>query len=211
MLRGLGVAQGRPGRDLHADDPRAARGDAGLHPHRRRPLGGLRRLLPRRARRPHQRRRTARCSSPPTAAAAAGSRRCSSRTSTWRWRAHRRSSHVVVVQRTGASGDDDPDPDDRGPRPLVARAHGRRLDRVPGRAHGHRGPALPALHLGHHGQAQGHHAHHRRLPHPGRVHPQVRLRPPARDRRLLVRRRHRLGHRPQLHRLRARWPTGPRR
>ena len=34
------------------------------------------------------------------------------------------------------------------------------------------------------------------------VHPQVRLRPPPRHRRLLVRGRHRLGHRPQLHRLR---------
>ena len=40
-------------------------------------------------------------------------------------------------------------------------------DRVPARAHGRRGPPLPALHVGHHGQAQGHHAHHRRLPHAG--------------------------------------------
>ena len=31
------------------------------------------------------------------------------------------------------------------------------------------------------GEAQGHHAHHRRLPHAGRVHPQVRLRPASRD------------------------------
>jgi acetyl-CoA synthetase len=29
----------------------------------------------------------------------------------------------------------------------------------------------------HHRQAEGHHAHHGRLPHPGRVHPQVRVRP----------------------------------
>ena len=42
----------------------------------------------------------------------------------------------------------------------------------------------------------------RRLPHPGGVHPQVRVRPPPRDRRLLVHRRRRLDHRPQLHRLR---------
>ena len=76
------------------------------------------------------------------------------------------------------------------------------VDRVPRRANGRRAAALPALHLGHHRQAQGHHAHHRWVPDPGGVHPQVRVRPQARDRRLLVRRRHRVGHRPQLHRLR---------
>ena len=65
-----------------------------------------------------------------------------------------------------------------------------------------RGPPLPPLHVGHHRQAEGDHAHDRRLPHPGRLHPQVRLRPPPRQRRLLVHRRRRLGHRPQLHRLR---------
>ena len=119
---------------------------------------------------------------------------------------------VVVVQRvTGHAGvarghrvDDG-----GGARPLVPRPHGRRLDRLPARAHGQRGPALPALHLGHHGQAQGHHAHHRRLPHPGGVQPQVRVRPASRRRRLLVRGRHRLGHRPQLHRVRAARPTVP--
>ncbi|MEZ5167790.1 MAG: hypothetical protein R2695_15375 [Acidimicrobiales bacterium] len=50
---------------------------------------------------------------------------------------------------------------------------------------------------------KGHHAHDRGLPHPGRLHPQVRVRPAARHRRLLVRGRHWVGHRPQLHRLRA--------
>ena len=53
------------------------------------------------------------------------------------------------------------------------------------------------------GTAQGHPAHLRRLPHPGRVHPPRRVRPQARRERLLVHRRHRLGHRAQLHRLRA--------
>ena len=38
------------------------------------------------------------------------------------------------------------------------------------------------------GEAQGHHAHHRRLPHPGGVDAQVRVRPAPRHRRLLVRR-----------------------
>ena len=39
-----------------------------------------------------------------------------------------------------------------------------------------RAAAVPALHVGHHRQAQGHHAHDRRLPDPGHVHPQVRVR-----------------------------------
>ncbi len=66
-----------------------------------------------------------------------------------------------------------------------------------------RAAAVPALHLGHHRQAQGHHAHLRRLPDPGLLHPPQRLRHQARQRRLLVHGRHRLGHRPHLHRLRA--------
>ena len=69
-----------------------------------------------------------------------------------------------------------------------------------------RAHALPAVHLGDDRQAQGDPAHDRRLP-PGRlVHPRDRLRRQAR-RRLLVRRRHRLGDRAQLHRLR---PAGQR-
>ncbi len=50
----------RPGRHLHADDPRGGDRDAGLRPHRRDALGGLRRLQRRGAPRPHQRRRGAR-------------------------------------------------------------------------------------------------------------------------------------------------------
>ena len=71
-----------------------------------------------------------------------------------------------------------------------------------------RAPALHPLHLRHDRQAQGHPAHHRRLPHPGRLHPPRGLRPQAGDRRLLVHRRHRLGDRPLLHRVR---PAGQRR
>ena len=70
---------------------------------------------------------------------------------------------------------------------------------VAGRLRAH---ALPALHLGDDGQAQGHHAHDRRLPPRHELHPRDGLRHQAR-RRVLVRRRHRLGDRPQLHRLRA--------
>src|SRR4249919_2611072 len=54
----------------------------------------------------------------------------------------------------------------------------------------------------HHRQAQGHPAHHRRLPHPGRLHAQGGLRPPPGDRRLLVHGRRRLDYRTLLRRLR---------
>ena len=74
-----------------------------------------------------------------------------------------------------------------------------RLSAGPGRLGAH---ALPALHLGHDRQAEGHPAHDRRLPPRDLVQPRDGLRHQA-GRRLLVRRRHRLGHRPQLHRLRA--------
>ena len=94
-------------------------------------------------------------------------------------------------------------PDDRRPRRVVARSRARAVRRLPARADGLRGPALPPLHERHHGQAQGHHAHHGRLPHAGRVDAQARVRPAPRRRRLLVRGRRRLGHRPLVHRLRA--------
>ena len=44
MLQALGVEQGRPRADLHADDSRGGVRDAGLRAHRRDPLGGVRRL-----------------------------------------------------------------------------------------------------------------------------------------------------------------------
>ena len=92
--------------------------------------------------------------------------------------------------------------DHRGPRRLVARhrrAPGRELPARAARLGAH---ALPALHVGHDRQAQGDHAHDGRLPRRHVVHPPDDLRPQAR-RRVLVRGRHRLGDRPQLHRLRA--------
>ena len=88
------------------------------------------------------------------------------------------------------------------PRHLVARRGGAAGGRVRARGDGQRGPAVHPLHVGHDREAQGHHAHDRRLPHAGRVHAQVRLRPEARHRRLLVHRRRRLGHRPLVHRVR---------
>ena len=56
---------------------------------------------------------------------------------------------------------------------------------------------------GHHGEAEGDRPHDRRLPRRRRRDAPLHLRPEAGDRRLLVRRRHRLDHRAQLHRLRA--------
>ena len=47
--------EGRPGRHLHADDPRDGHRDAGLRPDRRAAHRGLRRLLRRRARHPRRR------------------------------------------------------------------------------------------------------------------------------------------------------------
>ena len=64
------------------------------------------------------------------------------------------------------------------------------------------GPALPALHERHHRQAEGDRPHDRRLPRRHRHHAPLHLRRQARLG-VLVRGRHRLGDRPQLHRLRA--------
>ena len=93
--------------------------------------------------------------------------------------------------------------DDRRPRRVVARPRARAVGRLPARADGRRRPPLPALHQRHHGAAQGHHAHDRWLPHPGRVDAPERVRSPRRHRRLLVRGRRRLGDRPLVHRLRT--------
>ncbi len=105
--------------------------------------------------------------------------------------------HVLVVRRTEQRGRLG-----RGPRPLVPRprAGGGRLVRA--RAHERRGHAVPALHLRHDRQAQGDPAHDRGLPARHEGDPRARVRHPRR-RRLLVHRRHRLGDRPLLHRLRA--------
>ena len=108
--------------------------------------------------------------------------------------------HAVVLRRTGGEVDWNDEP-----RPLVARARRRRSRRprvVPVRADGLRGPALPALHERHDRQAEGDRAHDGRLPRRHRHDPLLHLRRQARLG-LLVRGRHRLGHRPQLHRLRA--------
>ena len=73
--------------------------------------------------------------------------------------------------------------------------------RLPGRAHGRGRPAVHPLHLRLDRHAQGRRSHHRRLSRLCRDDASVRLRLP-RGRHLLVHGRRRLGHRPQLHRLR---------
>ena len=78
---------------------------------------------------------------------------------------------VLVLQRTGAGR-----AVDRGPRRVVARPRAAAVHRLPARADGLRRPPLSPLHERHHREAQGHHAHDRRLPHAGRVDAQARLR-----------------------------------
>jgi acetyl-CoA synthetase len=94
----------------------------------------------------------------------------------------------------------------RAARQVAARAGRQGAGELRARVGGRRASALPALHLGLDRQAQGRAALDRRLPAARAADDQVDLRPEAR-RRLLVHRRHRLGHRPHLHRLRAAWPS----
>ena len=151
----------RPGRDLHADDPRAADRDARLRPDRRAAHGRLRRLL---------------------AEALSGRiNDCGAKvliTADGGWR-RGKAVGLKHARRRGAGRhpDDRARPrratgsattchmvHDRRPRRLVARHRRppvRGLPAGPGRLRAH---ALPALHLGHDGQAQGHPAHDRRLP-----------------------------------------------
>ncbi len=212
-LTRAGRDHGRPGRDLPADDPRGGHLDARLRADRRRALRRVRRVLRRGAALPDRRRpglpgdhRRRRLPARQGQCAQAGRRRGARRgqdalgpidatASTVR--------HVLVVRRTGqdvdwTEGRDVWWHDALDGRVRPAHPGGRRR----------RAPAVHPLHLGHHREAEGHLPHHRRLPDPGGLHAPERLRPQARDRRLLVHRRHRLDHRAQLRRLR---PAGQRR
>ena len=94
--------EGRPRHHLHADDSGSRDCDARLRAHRRRPFRGVRRLLARLARRPHRGLQARRSSSPPTRACAAASKiplkaqhRCRRSTRP------AASTSVIVVRRTG--------------------------------------------------------------------------------------------------------------
>ena len=98
---------GRPCGDLHAHDPRASRGDAGVRPDRGGALGRVRGLLGRRAARPDRGRRAPGCSSPPTAAGVAGSAVELKRNADHALASGRRSiENVLVVRRLGDAAED---------------------------------------------------------------------------------------------------------
>ena len=190
--------QGDEGRDLHGHGPGAPGGDARLHAPGRAPHGRLRRLLGRLALGPRQRHglRGADHAGRGVAAwhdrSAQADSRCGDGGCAGNPALPRRAAH----RQRGA--------DARRPRLLAARARGlRRPRRLPARADGRGGPALPHVHVRYDGEAEGDRAHDRRLPRRRRLDPRADLRPEAGGRRLLVRGRHRLDHRPQLHRLRA--------
>ena len=85
--------QRRPRHHLHADVDRSRSRDAGVRPHRRGPLGGVRRLLGEKHPGAHHRRRRRRGASPPTSRCAADARSRSRLRSTKRsrWAAANRS------------------------------------------------------------------------------------------------------------------------
>ena len=87
------------------------------------------------------------------------------------------------------------------PRQVVPGAGGRPARRVRAGGRGRGRPALHPLHVRLDRQAEGRAAHERRLPRVRVAHPRGRVRP-ARRRHLLVHGRRRLGHRPQLRRVR---------
>ena len=157
-LARAGREEGRPGRHLHADDPRAARRDARLRTDRRAPLGRLRRLQRGRARRPHRRRAVHDSSSPPTAATARGKRVPPQGDADDAMGAVHRSSTASSSSAPATPSDWRRAATTGGTSSPTARRP------TPAGADGLRGPPLPALHLRHDGQAEGDHAHHRRLP-----------------------------------------------
>ncbi len=195
--QGAGRWQGRRGRDLHADGPRGCRRDARHGADRGDPQRRLRRLLRRlgegadgglRREGPDHRRRDPAPRRAGTDEGQGG-------------RDPRRPAGDGARDRRRPLQDRPADAG--GARRLLARGRGGRRCGVRAGADGCRGPALHPLHLRLDREAEGDPAHDRRLPDAGRRHAQHGLRPEARVRRLLVRRGHRLGDRPLLHRLRA--------
>ena len=196
-LKSLGIKKGDRVLDLHADVDRGRGRDAGLRAHRRDAFGGVRRILGqvaagahhrrRRGRGDHRRRAGARRQAP----AAEGDRRRGARHG--RLRGHPQRDRLPAHRRQ--------DRLHRAARPLAARARreaGRHLRAGMGRR---RASAVHPLHVGIDRQAEGRAAQLRRLPAVGDADDALGVRHQA-DRRLLVHRRHRLGHRPHVHRVR---------
>ena len=189
--------EGRPGDDLSSHDPRARDLHAGLRPHRRHPFHHFRRVLRQVHDRPHP--------GLPVDAAHHRRRRHAGRQVRGAQGQRRRGAERVPEgqDRHRRQACDGQDAHGTGPRHLVARRSERRRHRAVLRARedGRRGPALHPVYLRLHGQAQRRAAHH------GGIHAlyqpvlQVHLRLSRRGHPLLHR-RHRVGHGPQLHRLR---------
>ncbi len=189
--------EGRPRHHLLADDSGSRVRHPRLRAHRRDPLGRVRRFLAGIAGRPHRglpvesrhhrRRRSARRPQ----GAAEGQHRRGDRESRRRGRpCHRGQAHRRAGRHAAR------------PRRLVSRRrrHGDGRMSVDGDAR--RGSAVHPLHVRLDRKAERRAAHDRRLSRLHRDDPPRRLRL-SRRRHLLVHRRRRLGHRPQLHRLRA--------
>ncbi len=163
--------EGRRRRHLPADDPRGCGGDARVRAHRRAAQRRLRRLLGgerqgahgvlRGQAARHRRRRAAQGQDRPD-------------------QGGRRRLHARPALRRGPPHQDRL-PDGRQGR-LLRRGDGGGGRGLPGRAAGLRAPAVRALHVGLDRQAQGHPAHHRRLPDTRRLDAQERLRPQGRSR-----------------------------
>ena len=154
--------QGRPGRHLHADDPRGRRGHAGVRPSGRAAHRGVRRVQRQGRGRALQRPRVQGPHHPGRGDARRQVRRAEDqrrrgprrrpddRREGRRRQAHRRrTSRWATATSTSTTSSADVSGD---------------ASELPVRADGVRGPALPALHVGLHRQAQGRRAHHRRLP-----------------------------------------------
>ncbi len=195
VLIAQGVRAGRPRLHLPADDPGADLLDARLRAHRRHSFGGVRRIFggepapahPRRLLHPADHRQRGLARRAPHSAQAD----------------RRRGDRADRLRLASAGGAPHRrrDQDARRPRPLAARGDVTPAPLLPGGADGVRGAPVHALHLGLDRTAQGRPPHHGRLSHLRCDDASLRLRSAAR-RRLLLRGRHRLDHRPQLHRLR---------
>ena len=159
--------EGRPGRDLPADDPRGGRRDARLRPDRRAALGRVRRLLGEALQS-----RIDDASAKLVITSDGGYRRGKPVGAQAR---RRRGARDVAGQDRRARARRTPHRAGRRRGPTAATCGGTTSStaRAPStrpQAARHRAPALHPLHVGHDREAEGHPAHLRRLPDPVRLH-----------------------------------------